>query len=223
MSIPSEHKALIFVGAVAVLGAGVRVTRAAVGTGDPSPQPALERQIQASDSSARAGRAKPRGKGSRGKSARKSPGGPAAADTNTRIRPAPLLDRPGYVGSRLDLDVATAAQIDSLPGVTPTMARRIVADRMARGPFLSLDGLRRVGGAGPRFVQRIDSLVTFSGVFRQGTPTDTVIPKRRWRAKRAMRPAALQTTAPPPAPWRRAAADSCSQGQASRASPRQAT
>jgi hypothetical protein len=104
------------------------------------------------------------------------------------LRPSPILDRPGSVGRRLDLDVATAAQIDSLPGVTPMMARRIVADRMRRGPFLGLDGLRRVSGAGPRFVQRIDSLVTFSGVFRTGTPADTVIPKRRARQKRARPP-----------------------------------
>jgi hypothetical protein len=64
------------------------------------------------------------------------------------------------------------------------MARRIVIERMAHGPFLNSYGLRRVRGAGPRFLQRIDSLVTFSGIFRQGTPSDTVIPKRRGRSKR---------------------------------------
>jgi DNA uptake protein ComE-like DNA-binding protein len=183
MSIPSDHKALIFIGAVAVLGAAVRVTRAAAGSGD-VPQPALDHQIQASDSAARAGRTKARGKSPRAKArARASQAGPAGADPTGQGRSSPLLDRSGYVGSRLDMDVATAAQIDSLPGVTPAMARRIVADRMNRGPFLSLDGLRRVSGAGPLFVQRIDSLVTFSGVYRPGTPADTVIPKRRSRGR----------------------------------------
>lgn len=184
MSIPSDHKALIFIGAVAVLGAGVRVTRAAVGRGAESAQPALEHQIQASDSSAQAARAKSRGTSPRRKSPRKSPVGLSAAGPDAGARSSPLLDRPGYVGKRLDLDVATAAQIDSLPGVTPLMARRIVVERMAHGPFLGIDGLRRVAGAGPRFVQRIDSLVTFSGVFKQGAPTDTVIPKRRGRSRR---------------------------------------
>src|SRR5512142_320429 len=185
MSIPSDHKALIFIGAVAVLGAAVRVIRAATsGAGLPL-QPALEHQIQASDSAARAGQGKGRGRSSR-RPSRRGQAGLAAVDTASRIRPAPLLDRPGYVGSRLDLDVATAAQIDSLPGVTPTMARRIVAERMRSGPFMSLDGLRRVYGAGPIFLQRLDSLVTFSGVFRPGTSADTVIPKRRSRARRAM-------------------------------------
>jgi len=91
------------------------------------------------------------------------------------------LERTGYVGRRLDLDVATAAQIDSLPGVSPAVAKRILADRRARGPFLSMNGLRRVSGIGPAFVARIDSLVTFSGTVVQPTYADTVIP----RAKRA--------------------------------------
>jgi competence protein ComEA len=83
------------------------------------------------------------------------------------------------VGNRLDLDIATAAQIDSLPGVTPLMARRIVTDRMSRGPFLSADGLRRVVGVGSKFLKGIDTLITFSGTFVQASPSDTIIPKRR--------------------------------------------
>lgn len=184
MSIPSDHKALIFIGAVAVLGAAVRVIRAATSEASSALQPALEHQIQASDSAARAGQGKGRSRSSR-RPSRRGQTGRAGVDTAPRIRPTPLLDRPGYVGSRLDLDVATAAQVDSLPGVTPTMARRIVRDRMTRGPFLSLDGLRRVSGAGPRFVERLDTLVTFSGVFRTGSPDDTVIPKRKARPRRA--------------------------------------
>lgn len=198
MSIPSDHKALIFIGAVAVLGAAVRVTRAAVDAREALPQPPLEHQIQAADSSARAGRAKARTKASRSRSSFKRQGGPSTADSSLEPRSSPLLDRPGYIGNRLDLDVATAAQIDSLPGITPTLARRLVTDRMTRGPFLSRDGLRRVYGVSARFIERIDSLVTFSGVFRPAIPTDTVIPKRRSRSRRAPRPAALRTTGAPP-------------------------
>ena len=77
------------------------------------------------------------------------------------------------------MDVATAAQIDSLPGVTPLMARRIVADRMARGPFTTVDALRRVSGVGPGFLRKIDTLITFSGTFVQSSVSDTIIPKRR--------------------------------------------
>jgi competence protein ComEA len=77
------------------------------------------------------------------------------------------------------MDVASAAQIDSLPGVTPLMAKRIVTDRMARGPFLSADGLRRVIGVGSGFLKHVDTLITFSGTFVQGSASDTILPKRR--------------------------------------------
>jgi helix-hairpin-helix protein len=186
MSIPSDHKALIFIGAVAVLGATVRVIRAATNEAGSRLQPALEHQIQASDSAAHAGQGKGRGRSSR-RPSRRGQTALRAADTARQIRPAQFLDRPGYLGSRLDLDVATAAQIDSLPGVTPAMARRIVQDRMTRGPFLNLDGLRRVSGATPRFLEHLDTLVTFSGVFRTGSPDDTLIPKRKVRTRRPSR------------------------------------
>ena len=163
----------MFFGAVAVLGAGVRVVRAAGGPEPTGAQPALDRQIRSSDSARQASRSGKK-KTSRSTTARKS--GPSAAQAGP-------LDRRGYVGNRLDLDVATAAQIDSLPGVTPLMARRIVADRMVRGPFTTADGLRRVIGVGNAFLKHLDTLITFSGTFIQGTSSDTVIPRRRKRSK----------------------------------------
>ena len=178
MSLRADQKALVFFGAVAVLGAGVRVLRAAGGPSPSAAQPALDRQIRSSDSALQAGRS-PRRKDGRAKSVRKGRGAAAEADTGRRSRSVGPLDRRGYVGNRLDMDVATAAQIDSLPGVTPLMARRIVADRMSRGPFLSSDGLRRVVGVGSRFLKGIDTLITFSGTFLQASPSDTIIPKRR--------------------------------------------
>ncbi len=171
-----------------MLGAGVRVVRAATwDSASVTAQPALERQVQSADSAARAGR--PRASG-RGRGAGVDSGvTQAAAPRGARGGFGPqrgALDRNGYVGDKLDLDVATAAQIDSLPGVTPTMAKRIVADRMRRGPFLNADGLRRVSGAGPTFVKRLDSLVTFSGTYRPSMPSDTII--RRATNTRLKRP-----------------------------------
>lgn len=158
MSLRADQKALVFFGAVAVLGAGVRVVRAAGGPGQNASQPALDRQIRSSDSARQA---------------------PRSRKKKTTRRPIGPLDRKGYVGNRLDIDVATAAQIDSLPGITPLLAKRIVADRIARGPFARADGLRRVIGVSSAFLQRIDTLITFSGTFVQSNAADTVIPKRR--------------------------------------------
>lgn len=174
VSLRSDQKALLFIGAVAVLGAGVRVVRAS--RPDLGDQPALQQQSRAADSAARAGR--PTGKRTARKPSeakRRSPEGGAAAPS---FGSGPL-DRPGYVAGKLDLDIATAAQIDSLPSVGPAMAKRIVADRMRRGPFGSLAGLRRVKGVGPSLLAKIDALVMFSGTIRPADSRDTVIAKRR--------------------------------------------
>jgi DNA uptake protein ComE-like DNA-binding protein len=228
MQIQSDHKALIFLGAVAVLGAGVRVVRAA-STERPTAQPALEHQMASADSSARAtGKRKSTaaqhggGKGTRHvaagpssrDSSRKSP-----KDTTQQLNPPQVgpLDRAGYVGRKLDLDVATAAQIDSLPGVTPTMARRIAADRMRRGPFLNAQGLRRVSGVGPNFLREIDSLVTFSGTLKPLVGSDSVIEKptktRVPRSTKTMPPVALRRAVPLPGQLLRAIADSYSRAR----------
>jgi hypothetical protein len=218
MSLRPDHKALVFLGAVAVLGAGVRVSGAASrSVSRPGDQPALDRQMASADSAANAGRS---GTGARRSGARggRRPAGrsrdrssdsawsptDSGQGTPSRKKAAEPRTGPGYINGRLDLDVATAAQIDSLPGVPPTIAKRIAADRMRRGPFLSLDGLRRVSGVGPMLAKHLDSLVTFSGVYTQGASQDSTIRGRLRKPKRggSMRPAALRTRAPPPAPSR---------------------
>jgi competence protein ComEA len=49
---------------------------------------------------------------------------------------------------RVDIDRAGADEIAMLADVGPSLAARIVADRAARGPFASVDDLRRVRGVG---------------------------------------------------------------------------
>jgi DNA uptake protein and related DNA-binding proteins len=68
---------------------------------------------------------------------------------------------------RIDLDVAPPEEIERLPRVGPTLARRIVANRDSLGPFGSLAGLRRVKGMGPATIERLAKLVTFSGQTRR--------------------------------------------------------
>lgn len=68
---------------------------------------------------------------------------------------------------RIDLDVAPPDEIERLPRVGPTLARRIVANRDSLGPFGSLSGLRRVKGMGPATMERLAPLVTFSGQTRR--------------------------------------------------------
>lgn len=66
----------------------------------------------------------------------------------------------------VDLDVATAREIEALPGIGPALAARIVADRDSLGAFGSLDALQRVRGVGPALARRIAPYVTFSALSR---------------------------------------------------------
>jgi competence protein ComEA len=52
------------------------------------------------------------------------------------------------VGSQVRLNSASAAELESLPGIGPVLAERIVEWRLERGPFASVDQLREVPGIG---------------------------------------------------------------------------
>jgi competence protein ComEA len=60
----------------------------------------------------------------------------------------------------LNVNRATAVELEALPGIGPSLARRIVADREAQGPFASIAALDRVPGIGPALLARLGRLVT---------------------------------------------------------------
>ena len=55
----------------------------------------------------------------------------------------------------VDVNRAEWPELVQLPGVGETLARRIVADRQERGPFLDHDQLDRVDGIGLRTLERM--------------------------------------------------------------------
>ena len=77
---------------------------------------------------------------------------------------AQTLSRPLAPGERVDVDRAPADELQRLPRVGPALARRIVEEREAHGPFGSLEGLRRVSGIGPKLLHDLEAHVTFDGV-----------------------------------------------------------
>lgn len=62
-------------------------------------------------------------------------------------------------GGRIDLNLATAGDLELLPGIGPTLARRIVEDRVRGGAYRSADDLVRVSGIGPGKLERIRALI----------------------------------------------------------------
>ncbi|MFQ4148994.1 ComEA family DNA-binding protein [Arthrobacter sp. LAPM80] len=62
----------------------------------------------------------------------------------------------------LNVNTATAAEFDTLPGVGPVLAGRIVAWRTDHGPFTSVEGLTAVTGIGPKLLAGLRDLVTVS-------------------------------------------------------------
>jgi competence protein ComEA len=60
----------------------------------------------------------------------------------------------------LDLNTATETQLEALPGIGPSLAQAIVAEREREGGFHSVDDLRRVRGIGDVRFAQLRPLVT---------------------------------------------------------------
>jgi competence protein ComEA len=73
--------------------------------------------------------------------------------------PGPSDGSSAAAGGKLNLNTATAAELDALPGVGPVLAQRIV-DHRDQGPYTSVDQLDDVPGIGPARAAELAELVT---------------------------------------------------------------
>jgi competence protein ComEA len=69
-------------------------------------------------------------------------------------------EAPAVNGSKVNLNTASLAELDALPGVGPVTARRILDWRAANGRFGSVDQLREVDGIGETRFAQLRELVT---------------------------------------------------------------
>jgi len=87
------------------------------------------------------------------------------------LPPSGAVDAPGAAGpdpgggegvdgeGRVDLNLASAAELETLPGIGPTRAAAIVAHRQEHGPFRVPGDLRAVSGIGEATFQNLAPLI----------------------------------------------------------------
>ena len=71
-------------------------------------------------------------------------------------------DLPDSSRVALDLNRATEAELDALPGIGPVLAGRIVGRRARAGPYRETEDLLDLPGIGPRLFERLRPMITVS-------------------------------------------------------------
>jgi competence protein ComEA len=86
--------------------------------------------------------------------------GAPAASTPVAVAASEGKAPPAAKAGAININAADAGGLQSLPGIGPSKAAAIVADRTANGPFTSCSDLQRVRGVGPATVAGIATSCT---------------------------------------------------------------
>ncbi|MEO0073054.1 MAG: ComEA family DNA-binding protein [candidate division WOR-3 bacterium] len=90
----------------------------------------------------------------------------------------PVSDSSDLSVGLLDLNHASARQLEALPGIGPVLSQRIVEYRLSHGRFREVSDLLRVTGIGPKRFALIKQLVTV------GSSSDSGVVVRQSSGKR---------------------------------------
>jgi len=61
---------------------------------------------------------------------------------------------------KVNINTATAEELDTLPGIGPAIAQRIIEYRQTNGPFQSIEEIKNVSGIGDKLFERLKALIT---------------------------------------------------------------
>jgi competence protein ComEA len=80
--------------------------------------------------------------------------------SNSNSRAAPVGGGGAVGGSLINLNTATLEQLDSLPGIGPAIAQRIIDYRESVGSFKAVEEITEVSGIGEATLAKIKDLIT---------------------------------------------------------------
>jgi len=86
------------------------------------------------------------------------------------------IEREQVEEGKVDLNTATAADLEALPGIGPTYARRIIEYRQQKGPFTDISQIKEVQGIGQTLYARINDRLTVGEEVSEPVPTEEVEP-----------------------------------------------
>ena len=93
-----------------------------------------------------------------------APPGKQSSTLVERAKPRPAVvptgTHPHSQKGKLDLNRATAEELQSLPGIGPVLAQRVIEQRTVHGPFRDVDDLMNVKGIGKKRMDQLRPLVT---------------------------------------------------------------
>ncbi len=88
-----------------------------------------------------------------------APSAKATASQRTRARTSSGNSGNNGNSGRINLNTATANQIETIKGIGPKTAARIIKQRNAMGRFTRLEDLLRIKGIGPKTLRRLSGIV----------------------------------------------------------------
>lgn len=79
---------------------------------------------------------------------------------STHINIIPKNTTESYKSLLIDINSASGAELETLPGIGTVFAKNIVDYRLENGPFLTIEEIQKVTGIGPQTYEKIKNLIT---------------------------------------------------------------